>query len=79
MALLRTEATAIAKRNLLPALPNNYQEPPIHFSMEDIANIIQQIVAKGGRYAHLRKGLNADEMTSLPLRLQNSNFVVPIY
>jgi hypothetical protein len=79
MALLRTEATAIVKRNLLPALPNNYQEQPTHFSQEDIANIIQQIVAKGGRYALLRKGLNADETISLPLRLQNSNFVVPIY
>jgi hypothetical protein len=76
MALLRTEATSIGKRPLLPALPAAYQEEPIDFSPEDIAKIIEQIVTKGAKYSHLRKSLTQDEANTFPLRLQASSFVV---
>lgn len=76
MAMLKTEATAIAKRTLLPTISSSYQEEPIEFSNDDITRIIEQIVTKGVKYCHLKKSLTSDEVTSFPLRLQKSSFVV---
>lgn len=78
MALLKTEATSIGRRPLLPALPATYQEEPIEFFPDDIARIIEQIVTKGARYCHLRKTFTAEEAVSFPQRLQGSSFVVVV-
>jgi hypothetical protein len=74
--MLKTEATSIGKRTLLPAIPTTYQEEPIEFTTDDIAKIIEQLVTRGPKYTHMRRGMTPEEGTAFPLRLQSSSFVV---
>jgi|LakMenE18May11ns_1017448.scaffolds.fasta_scaffold9269071_1 hypothetical protein len=56
--LLKTEATAILKRNQLPAIaqPIICEDSP-YFTNEDILKIIDHIINKGNKFSQLKKTL----------------------
>ena len=63
------------KRETLPSLTH----APLHFSHEDVARVIEQVAAKGGRYAQMRRALSEKQATALLARLQESSFVVMVW
>lgn len=69
---MATSADHKPKRDSLPAIA----PPQQHFSQQDVAKVIEQVAARGSRYAQLRRTLSERQAGALLARLQESSFVV---
>lgn len=72
---MATRADANPRRDTsLPAITQLQQ----HFSQEDVGRVIEQVAARGSRYAQMRKAMSERQASALLGRLQESSFVVSI-